>query len=196
MTDAWLRETAARTRRIPEHVASIGTATHPSGTHGGLVPVADRAHEVEESEADRSLELVIALDPDIGVRPAARPGGPLLDQESVEARRFGFDQVSNGVDDRRRPNGLGAVGRESVEPSSRATRRSRFAGGGRYPCVVRADAHRYPPPHRDRRSRRLQPEQRAQGRPASGDGVPRHAGRRSPAGRAKRSGPPCETPPM
>ena len=132
---------------IPEHVASIGTATHPSGTHRGFVRIADGAHEMEESEANGSLELIIALDPDIGVRPAARPGRPLLDQESVETRRFGFDQVSNGVDHRRRRKGLGAVGRKSVQPSARAMRRSNSLDAAAIRTSFEFDAHRYPPVH-------------------------------------------------
>ena len=84
--EEWQHEDVA----IPEHMTAVRTAADATSSDRGLARVADRSHEVEEPEANGPLEVVITLDPDIGVRPPARPGRALLHQEPVESRRLGF----------------------------------------------------------------------------------------------------------
>ena len=65
---------------VPEDMASIARTGEASGPHGRLPAVGDRRHEVEESEARRRLQLLVALDGDVGICPALRPGTAMLGQ--------------------------------------------------------------------------------------------------------------------
>ena len=139
--EEWQHEDVA----IPEHMTAVRTAADATSSDRGLARVADRSHEVEEPEANGPLEVVITLDPDIGVRPPARPGRALLHQEPVEARRLGFVQGSDRAVRDRRGDRLDTVGRQSVEPSPRAIRQPGLVGGCDDPRVACSDAHRRAP---------------------------------------------------
>ena len=52
---------------VPEDVAAVAGAAQAARADGRLAVVADRRHQVEEREADRALQLRVALDDDVGV---------------------------------------------------------------------------------------------------------------------------------
>ena len=85
----------------------------------------DGAHELEEGETDRPLELRVALDPHVGLLPTLAPRGAVLVQEALEAgvlcRQERLDR-SFGL-----RHGL-RVGDVGAEPLEHARRRPRTDG--------------------------------------------------------------------
>ena len=66
-------------------MTAIARAGQSASADRGLACVADRRHEVEQREADRDLQPVVACDDDVGIVPASRPCLPVLRHETVEA---------------------------------------------------------------------------------------------------------------
>ena len=66
---------------VPEDVAAVGGPAEPAGADRRLAAVGDRRHQVEEREADRPLQLRVALDDDVGALPAPRPGLAVLGEQ-------------------------------------------------------------------------------------------------------------------
>ena len=74
---------------VPEDVPAVCRPGQAAGTDGRLAAVAGRADQVEEREANRPLELWIAFDDDVGLRPPASPGLPVLAEQALEAGLLG-----------------------------------------------------------------------------------------------------------
>ena len=70
---------------VPEHVTAVRRSAEAAGADGRFGPVTDRRHQLEQREARRNLQLVVALDDDVGVLPPARPGGAVLGEQPIEA---------------------------------------------------------------------------------------------------------------
>src|SRR5918994_7697960 len=77
---------------VPEDVTAVRGPREPPGADGSLAAVGDRADQMEKVEADRALELGIALDDDVRLLPASAPRLPLLAQEPFVSRLFGLGQ--------------------------------------------------------------------------------------------------------
>ena len=82
---------------VPKDVSAIAGPCQAPGPHSGLSCVGSRRHQVEESEADRKLQLIIAFHHDIGVLPSPGPGPTVLSQQLIEA---GATSTIEGVDGR------------------------------------------------------------------------------------------------
>ena len=96
------RGTAARTRRRPRtHGRDRRGPVRPRAADRRLARVGRRAVQVEEREADRLLQRVVALDDDVAIGPPGRPPRPMLDEQVLEAP-FG-DRV-----ERARPHAAGS----------------------------------------------------------------------------------------
>ena len=70
---------------VPEHVTAVARSAEAAGADGRFGTVTDGRHQLEQRETRRNLQLVVALDDDVGVLPPARPGGAVLGEQPIEA---------------------------------------------------------------------------------------------------------------
>ena len=91
---------------VPEHVAAVAGPAQAARSDGRLALVGDRRHQVEQREADRALELRVALDHDVGVLPTRGPRLAVLAEQALEAGLSGLGESGERAPFR---GGLGRV---------------------------------------------------------------------------------------
>ncbi len=115
--------------RVPEDVALVRRSGEAAGSQRSLACHGDRTVEVEEGEVDRALQLIVAVDADAHLPPAARPRLAMLAQEACEPELLTAREVLLGGLDGRCPVGARDVRGQAVEPSYLAADLGRLGGG-------------------------------------------------------------------
>ena len=116
-------------------MAAIAVAGEATGTDGGLAPLGDRRHEMEQGESGRQLQRVVPFDADVSVLPPARPRPTVLGEQAVEAGGGCFAGVAYGRVRRREIHGVRLVRDHAVDDRTVVDGDPDLVGGGRDPTT-------------------------------------------------------------
>ena len=78
---------------VPEHVASVRVAGQSARADSSFAVIGNRCHQVEQRDPGCELQVLVALDADVGFGPAFRPGPPLFAEQPLETSVTRLDEA-------------------------------------------------------------------------------------------------------
>ena len=78
---------------VPEDVASVRVAGQSARADSRFAVIGNRCHQVEQRDPGCELQVLVALDADVGFGPAFRPGPPLFAEQPLEPSVTRLDEA-------------------------------------------------------------------------------------------------------